>query len=230
MDMAATGRKTFTHRTTHTAHKKLKLGSANARQQVKSSPHKHKNERWRKTLKTVTKSRDCEEVQPEVAPPDGVFQKLSSSCTSGWSRENRNANPELESNPLVGLLGLTGTDQRRAKQMESVRPESSRDDLKIFSARVVEKLSRSPKSGQSCLTESASANAGNSGPIWLKEEETGWPDFSNTQIPSTIQSEIESETRSSTFSATAAILVPTTNVEWHLDGISTWNRLVRRTA
>lgn len=114
--------------------------------------------------------------------------------------------------------------------MESVRPESSRDDLKIFSARVVEKLSRSPKSGQSCHTESASANAGNSGPIWLKEEETGWPDFSNTQIPSTIQSEIESEARSSTFSATAAILVPTTTVEWHLDGISTWNRLVRRTA
>jgi hypothetical protein len=32
--MADTERKTFTHSTTHTAQKKLKLGSADARQQV----------------------------------------------------------------------------------------------------------------------------------------------------------------------------------------------------
>jgi heme/copper-type cytochrome/quinol oxidase subunit 2 len=30
-----------------------------------------KHQKMKKNLKTVTKSRDCEEVQPEVAPPDG---------------------------------------------------------------------------------------------------------------------------------------------------------------
>ena len=45
--------------------------------------------------------------------------------------------------------------------METIRPKSSGNDLKIFTARVVETLSRSPKSGRSCLAGSASANAGN---------------------------------------------------------------------
>jgi hypothetical protein len=52
-------------------------------------------------------------------------------------------------------------DQRGAKQMETVRPESSGGDSKVFTARVVKTLSRSPKSGRSCLAGSASANADN---------------------------------------------------------------------
>ena len=41
---------------------------------------------------------------------------------------------------------------------------------------------------------------------------------------------MESEARSTTVSTSAAIAIPTTTVEWNLDKISTWNRLVRRTA
>jgi len=68
------------------------------------------------------------------------------------------------------------------------------------------------------------------GPIWLREDEREWPDPPDNQIPPTIQSQIESEARRTTVSVTAAITTPTTPIEWNLDRISTWNRLVRRTA
>jgi hypothetical protein len=41
-----------------------------------SQVHTNTKTKDEKKLKTVTKSRDCEEVQPEAAPPDGVFPKL----------------------------------------------------------------------------------------------------------------------------------------------------------
>jgi hypothetical protein len=68
------------------------------------------------------------------------------------------------------------------------------------------------------------------GQIWLKGEETEWPDSPNDQIPQIIQTEMESEARSTTVSTTAAIAIPTTSVDWNLEKISTWNRLLRRTA
>ena len=68
------------------------------------------------------------------------------------------------------------------------------------------------------------------GPEWLKLEEEKWPDPPDSeQHDSSVQNDIESESRGAVANSAAAITV-NKRFEWSLERISTWNRLLRRTA
>ncbi|KAI9565063.1 Pao retrotransposon peptidase family protein [Daphnia sinensis] len=68
------------------------------------------------------------------------------------------------------------------------------------------------------------------GPSWLKEDESMWPDpIPEIEEPS-VRERIEAEARSKIVTMSIASVEPATPVEWHLDRIPSWNRLLRRTA
>jgi len=68
------------------------------------------------------------------------------------------------------------------------------------------------------------------GPEWLSEEGSMWPDSTHQekQDPS-IQENIEGESRGAVVNITAAITISTAPIDWDLDPVSSWNRLLRRT-
>ncbi|XP_045022923.1 uncharacterized protein LOC123466894 [Daphnia magna] len=68
------------------------------------------------------------------------------------------------------------------------------------------------------------------GPSWLKEDETKWPDSTPEVEEPSIHERIEAEAKSKTVTMSVASVEPATPVEWHLDRIPSWNRLLRRTA
>ncbi|XP_045027159.1 uncharacterized protein LOC123470673 [Daphnia magna] len=68
------------------------------------------------------------------------------------------------------------------------------------------------------------------GPSWLKEDETKWPDSTPEVEEPSVHERIEAEAKSKTVTMSVAFVEPATSVEWHLDRIPSWNRLLRRTA
>jgi hypothetical protein len=68
------------------------------------------------------------------------------------------------------------------------------------------------------------------GPEWLKLEEEKWPESPDSeQLDSSVQNDIESESRGVLANSAAAITI-NKKFDWSLERISTWNRLLRRTA
>lgn len=70
------------------------------------------------------------------------------------------------------------------------------------------------------------------GTEWLSEEkESKWPDSTEQEKKdSFIQENIEAESRGALATIIAAIATLTDLSEWDFDRVSTWNRLLRRTA
>ncbi|XP_045033919.1 uncharacterized protein LOC123475376 [Daphnia magna] len=68
------------------------------------------------------------------------------------------------------------------------------------------------------------------GPSWLKEDETKCPDSTPEVEEPSVHERIEAEAKSKTVTMSVASVEPATSVEWHLDLIPSWNRLLRRTA
>jgi hypothetical protein len=66
------------------------------------------------------------------------------------------------------------------------------------------------------------------GPTWLSRKENEWPDSPETEDK--IQEEIEAEANGKIVSVAAVIIDPVQPIEWHLDKISKWQKLLRRTA
>ncbi|EFX76674.1 hypothetical protein DAPPUDRAFT_248746 [Daphnia pulex] len=124
-------------------------------------------------------------------------------------------------------------DSRGCQQVEAVCPKPSEDNSRCLREELVEALPRNPESSRSCFTGSASTVDSQlcwHGPEWLREEESKWPDSTQEKQDPSIQEIIEAESRGAVVNITAAIAIPTEPIDWDLDYISTWNRLLRRTA
>ncbi|XP_057381572.1 uncharacterized protein LOC130704107 [Daphnia carinata] len=67
------------------------------------------------------------------------------------------------------------------------------------------------------------------GPPWLKEE-TEWPDSTPDAGETSIHEKIEAEAKGKTVIMSVATVEPATPMEWQLERIPSWNRLLRRTA
>jgi hypothetical protein len=69
------------------------------------------------------------------------------------------------------------------------------------------------------------------GPEWLKEEENNWPNSTEQDKQDTsVQEKIEIESRGAAVSVTVTITASTEPIDWDIDRVSSWNRLLRRTS
>ncbi|XP_057365013.1 uncharacterized protein LOC130685709 [Daphnia carinata] len=67
------------------------------------------------------------------------------------------------------------------------------------------------------------------GPPWLKDE-TEWPDSTPEAGETSIYEKIEAEAKGKTVIMSVVTVEPATPMEWQLERIPSWNRLLRRTA
>ncbi len=69
------------------------------------------------------------------------------------------------------------------------------------------------------------------GPEWLKEEDSSWPNSTEQDKQDvSVQENIEIESRGAAVSVTVAITASKEPIDWDIDRVSSWNRLLRRTA
>jgi hypothetical protein len=102
---------------------------------------------------------------------------------------------------------------------------------------MVESLPRNSESIRFCFAGASAQTLVSSQPWWYgtkwlsKEKESKWKDSAEQEKPdSFIQENIEAESKGAVVNIIAAIATSKDLSEWDFDRVSTWNRLLRRTA